>query len=391
MNILFICASLEPGRDGVGDYTLRLAGECARRGQVCTVLALHDPYVRLASDRTPDHVRLIRLPAGAPWSERLTAAIGVLREIAPDWVSWQLVAYGFHPRGFLPGALLQRAGALRGPRCHVMVHELWLGLETGAGWRARALGWLQRRGVLCLLDQLDPDCVHTSNSAYQRSLIREGYAAEILGLFGNVPITDASPDDDSALARWLPATPDRAGAAPLVALTFGTLHPQWQPVTTVDWLLATARRLGRAPALIALGRAGVHAAGILHEFRQQGVLVGLTGEVDGPTVSRLMRAADLGLAPHPWALIGKSGAAAVMLEHGLPVLVPRDDWQLRGDAAPTGVAADPLLTRLAGLDAAGTDRWLAARRAPQSSLPGIAEEFLQALAAAAPVAAGLPS
>lgn len=27
MTILFLCGSLEPGRDGVGDYTRRLAGD----------------------------------------------------------------------------------------------------------------------------------------------------------------------------------------------------------------------------------------------------------------------------------------------------------------------------------------------------------------------------
>lgn len=383
MNILFICGSLEAGRDGVGDYTRRLADECAAQGHGCTVMALNDPQVDRATDVTPDNVRLIRLPASEPWPDRLTRATRYLQRIAPDWVSWQLVAYGLHPRGFLPAALLQRAPELRGPKCHVMLHELWLGLEVGSSLRARAVGWLQRRGVLCLLNQLAPDYIHTSQAAYQHALKRQGIAADVLGLFGNVPIAEISENTASPLLPWLPAAPARARANPLVALTFGTLHPQWRPAATVDWFIATARRLGRPPALIAVGRAGSHAPAILGAFRQRGIHVGVTGELETPVVSSLLRAADFGIAAHPWQLIGKSGATAAMLEHGLPVLVPRDDWRLRGLPFPS-LSIDPLLARLDGLDDVATDLWLGERRAPESGLPRIAGAFLETLALVAP-------
>jgi hypothetical protein len=379
MNLVFFCASLEPGRDGVGDYTRRLAGECAARGHRCTVIALHDPYVTRASETTPGDVGLIRLPAAGAWAGRMACAVRHLRRLAPDWVSWQLVAYGFQPRGFLPAALLRQAPDLRGPRCHVMLHELWLGLEAGAGWRARATGWLQRRGVLCLLHQLDPDCVQTSNDAYRQTLQREGFDAEVLALFGNVPVADVFPGRETVLSRWLPASSGPMGGRPFVAVAFGTLHVQWQPDATVDWLMATGRRLGRPPVLIAIGRLGSHAPAILDRFRQRGVPVAVTGELDEAGISHLLGAADFGIAPHPWALIGKSGASAAMLEHGLPVLVPRDDWRLRGGPAPAEAALDPLLVRLAGLDPVRTDRWLAARRPPESMLPPIANAFLAAL------------
>lgn len=378
MKLLFFCGSLEPGRDGVGDYTRRLAGECTVRGHDCTVTALHDPFVPRPSDLTSARVRLIRLPAAAAWTERIASVRQQLLRFQPGWVSWQFVAQAFHPRGFLPSALLQSVAALRGPRCHLMMHELWLGLEAGAAWRTRTPGWLQRRGVLCLLDQLDPDCLQTSNAAYQSALTREGYAADVLGLFGNVPVAADFPGRAVTLAPWLPDVP-----APLVAITFGTLHQQWRPAATMDWLHATATRLGRTAVLIALGHTGTHAPAILDGFRHQGFRVAETGELAEAGVSHLLQAADLGIAPHPWALIGKSGAAAAMLDHGLPVLVPRDDWRLRGAAAVGPTAADSLLARLAGLDDRGTDRWLAARRDPVPALPRVTDSFLAALAHAA--------
>ncbi|AHF94636.1 hypothetical protein OPIT5_22440 [Opitutaceae bacterium TAV5] len=364
MNLLFLCGSLEPGRDGVGDYTRRLAGACAARGHDCAVLALNDPHIDRATDEPMDNIRLLRLPSAQPWPDRLADAIRYRQILTPDWVSWQFVAQGLHPRGFLPAALLRAAPGLRGPRCHVMLHELWLGLEAGAGLKARALGWLQRRGMVCLLEQLDPDCLHTSNPSCQHALRREGFEAGMLGIFGNVPFAEGS------------AAPETTS---LTAVTFGTLHPQWRPAETVAWMLATARRLDRRPVLVAIGRTGRRAAAILDVFRQHGIGVTETGEVEPRAVSRLLAAADFGIAPHPWALIGKSGAAAAMLEHGLPVLVPRDDWRLR-DAPPLPSGpADPLLVRLTGIHSADTDLWLAARRRPESALPRTATAFLQAL------------
>jgi hypothetical protein len=295
-------------------------------------------------------------------------------------VSWQFVAYGLQRQGCLPGALLRGAPDLRGPRCHVMLHELWLGLETGSGWRDDAVGWWQRRRILDLLNRLNPDCLQTTQTAYQRALLREGFNVSVLGLFGNIPITNGQLPGAPPLARWLPPAVARGGAAaPLVAVSFGTLHPQWQPAATVRWLCATARRHGRQPAFIAIGRTGAHAAAVLDAFHQQGVPAGLTGELDAATVSHLLVAADFGIAPHPWELIGKSGVAAAMLEHGLPVLVPRDDWRLHGALALPALACDPLLARLKDLDAARTDRWLATRRKPESALPRTADALLYAL------------
>jgi hypothetical protein len=263
MKIMFLCGSLEPGRDGVGDYTRRLAGECARRGHACTVIALHDPHVRRRTGGCAGAVRFLRLPASADWAGRVGRVLQEQRDGAPDWVSWQFVAYGLDPRGLVPSALLDCAPELRGPRCHVMMHELWIGLEAGSGWRARATGWRQRRRVVRLLERLRPDCLQTSNQAYRQALGGAGFAAGVLGLFGNVPVADRAAGGADVLARWLPAAGGPGGAAPLVALAFGTLHPQWRPEATVDWLKATARRHGRTPALLAVGRLGPQAGAAL--------------------------------------------------------------------------------------------------------------------------------
>jgi hypothetical protein len=50
-------------------------------------------------------------------------------------------------------------------------------------------------------------------------------------------------------------------------------------------------------------------------------------------ISKILQCLDLGLATSPRQLIQKSGSVAAMLEHGLPILVTRNDWRLRGTAS----------------------------------------------------------
>jgi hypothetical protein len=383
VRLLFFCSTLEPGRDGVGDYTFRLALESAQRGHACAIVALHDSFVSRETEQGFGPLRIVRMPIATEMAIRLERARACVDEFEPDWVSWQFVAYGFQAKGVVPSALVRHAGQLRGPRCHVMMHELWLGLETGSGWRARIVGWRQRRSAARFLRRLRPDCLQTSNPAYRAALARQGFAAGVLELFGNVPIAGGR-RDDTVRAGGPPAAGEVPREPQLVAVTFGTIHPQWNPAPTAEWMVRVARRLGRRPVLVAAGRMGTHGAAALDAFARRGVEVVVTGEQNADAISGIFTQADFGIAPHPWALIGKSGAAAAMREHGLPVLVPRDDWRLRGTRAPAAPCSDALLTRLQGLDTAATDRWLGSRRAPASALPRVAGAFLGALARAVP-------
>lgn len=45
MKLLFLCTSLEPGRDGVGDYVRLLAEACIEAGHECRLLALNDEHL----------------------------------------------------------------------------------------------------------------------------------------------------------------------------------------------------------------------------------------------------------------------------------------------------------------------------------------------------------
>jgi hypothetical protein len=206
--------------------------------------------------------------------------------------------------------------------------------------------------------------VYTSNPIYRELLGRNGVAALELPLFGNVPISD-DPDRE-----WLLNSLGGARRSSLVLLgLFGTIHPQW----SADGLLTAFAARKKEPVILSIGRINDADAEILRQTQERhGVrCIGL-GEQAGARVSQFLQTVDLGVATSPWALIGKSGTVAAMLDHGLPVVVTRDDWKLR--AGPTSEPAPhPLLFKL--------DEHFELRggfpRLPMSaSLPAIAARFL---------------
>ena len=137
MNLVFLTSCLEPGRDGVGDYTRLLAEASAQRGHRAGLVALNDRYV--SWQRGP---ATLRFGPGLSWEERIEQARQFLVEFETDWVSVQFVAYGFHPKGLAWGLGERLAGLARGRLVHLMLHELWIGAEKGARLKPRLIGRL---------------------------------------------------------------------------------------------------------------------------------------------------------------------------------------------------------------------------------------------------------
>lgn len=349
MKIAFITSGLEPGRNGVGDYTTLLAGECERRGHATCRIALNDREAR-AADRAGAELRL----AGTlPWDERATVARETLAEFAPHAISLQFVCYGFHPRGFVGRVAEPLRTVVRDWPLHVFMHELWLGEQRGAPWKERAIGWIQRHGVLSLLRSLDVRLVHTSNDSYAALLARRGIPARRLPLFGPLPLPS-------------PMSPRGEG---LTFAFFGTLHPVWPP----EPLFTHLRTLDRPVTLAHIGAMGAGPA-LWDSLTQRypHFTFRRLGEQPPPVIADFFAAADFGIATTPWAILGKSASVAAMLEAGLPVIVNRDETRFPG--VPDFPADDPLLMRM-GADLPA-QLHAARRRPPRLRLPDIAAQFL---------------
>lgn len=383
----FICSSLAPGRDGVGDYTRRLAAELVRRGWATVAVALNDPQVSERREESQEMegaaVPVLRLPAGVSWRERMGVARKRLAEFEADWLSLQLVPFGFHPKG-LCFELGRRLASLK-PRIgwHLMVHELWLGLGEHSPVKHRLWGALQRRIVLDVIRRLRPKIIHTQAEPYRIALKREKIDASILPLHGNIP--PVGPDGwGDLLAPVLKAEigeiPDRRDL--YLAGVLGRVHPEWNAADTVGTLLPQVERFNKRLVLVFHGQSGVapETFGRLRQDLHGRADLLVLGERPDGEISRILHALDLGLATSPRRIIQKSGSVAAMVEHGLPILVTRDDWRLRGSDWLPNTAEGDLLTpaEFAGLQFLPTR---AARASGGKGVKPVADSLMAALEA----------
>jgi glycosyltransferase involved in cell wall biosynthesis len=337
MKLAFFCGSLEPGRDGVGDYTRRLAGEMVRREHLTLAVALHDPHVDKIILRPQEiegfSVPTLRLPATMPWEQRMERVRGQLGEFHPDWISLQFVPFAFQHRGICTGLGKRLASLHAKAHWHFMFHELWLGLDEHASLKHRVWGALQRLAILDMQGRLRPRLISTQSEPYRTALARENIVAQILPLFSNIPRTD----DDGWETLLKPLLEKSVKIVPArnqlyLAGVLGAVHTEWKIETVLHTLLPLAKRFQKRLVLVFLGKNNMAPSAfeeLKTALRNQADII-VTGERPGDEISQILNALDLGLATSPQQNIQKSGSVAAMQEHGLPVLVTRDDWHLRG-------------------------------------------------------------
>jgi hypothetical protein len=375
VRITFITGSLEPGKDGVGDYARQLAGACRRLGHSCRLLAFNDRHI----EHTQEAERSLRLAASTHWPERTRLARQWLASWQPDWISLQFVSYGFHPKGIVGEVVPHLTSLFEDRAVHLMLHELWIGAEQGASWRHRLTGNLQRRGILSLIQRTRPNAIQTTNAAYVGLLARRGVRAGLLPLCGNIPV--ASEFDSCWLERELIAhgTPEEHAVSRARSWRFGifgSLHPGWHYEPLLSQIGQAASSAARQVIIASIGRSGPDRSlwqNLQRRYGERFSLVAL-GERTSDEVSAFLQSVDFGIALTPWELIGKSGSAAAMADHGLPVIVAGRDVSY-GSAAATSPSS--LFYRL-GPD---FDRWLsrARRQSPSSRLQSMATQFLSEL------------
>lgn len=390
MRLAFLCGALEPGRDGVGDYARRLAGQCIRQGHACALVSLADSHITEIQsapqeiEGTP--IPALRLPALLPWKTRTIRAHEQLAAFKPDWTSFQFVPFAFHAKGLCFG-LGKYLEEINGAAAwHVMFHELWLGLGQNSPAKDRIYGALQRRIVLDLNTRLRPRVVHTQADPYRRVLARDHIQASILPLISNIPQIHQDGWDGLLEPLVSGAMGEQAERSTLyLAGILGGVHPEWNAAAPVDALLPLVRRAQKRLVLVFHGKNNLspEAFDTMKAALQGRAHVVVAGQRSDAEISRILNTLDFGLATSPRQIIQKSGSVAAMLEHGLTVLMTRNDWRLREQNPPPDASFPRLLTpeQLAGL---GT---LPARdRTPQDghSVQRVAGRFLDALKASVP-------
>jgi hypothetical protein len=314
MNILFICGSAEPGKDGVGDYTRRLCGELSRKGHEAQILSLCDKqasrFMRETQFVEGSPVVVRRIPIGSSYKQRLSWTLEILNEVHADWISLQFVPYSFHPKGlpfWLPGFLNKLKGT---HQWHFMFHELWVGIEREATFKKKCVGFLQKRIIRKLKNSIDPKVVHTQAKVYQYYLSKIAITSDYLPLFGNVSVTAAKNKDSEIV----------------VFVVFATIHDKAPFEDFIIDLKKELQHIHKESKFIFIGRHGDLLGtwtNILELYKIEYELLGPSSE---EKISEVLINSDYGISSTPYKISDKSGVLAAMREHQLDIITVAKPW-----------------------------------------------------------------
>ena len=319
MKILFCCPSLEAGRDGVGDYTMRLAEELRSQGHECLLVALNDKYLKSGLSPVDDgainrKTMAVRLSSNENWHRRIAVVQKLVYEFQPDWLSLHYVSFGFHQKG-MPIFLASRLRKFgMGQKWHLMFHELWNGANLHSKLSHRLLGVFEKRIVFGLLRKLKPRLCTTSNTLYHHWLNSEKIENQILPIFSNIGSQYGKENFKSE-------------AENAVAI-FGQLESEELGRELISAAIKMAN--GRHLKWRVLGIAGPKWGKVL---REKGIFFHSSGQLGEEELLLAIRSCRFGLASTNIYRIGKSGSALAMLDNGLPLLVGRSGWVPRHNAS----------------------------------------------------------
>lgn len=320
INLVFICPSLEPGRDGVGDYTRQLAGELIRQGNRIAIVALNDKFLmhEWVGAQIVDEIEIPVLRVPNKWSakQRFERTKQLIDSVDPEWLSLQYVPFGFHNKG-LPFRLGQDLKLLgKNKKWHIMFHELWVGMDREASLKHIAWGWLQEKLTRSIVKKLSPKVVHTHVQLYQRQLMKFNTAVNLLPLPSNIPLSKQS-------------VTNKSSNSVITFVIFGSIHYGAPIKEFVNEVRAYSAQKGLTAHLTIIGRSSDEQQNWSTEWQSQGLSVTVAGEQPHEKVSELLLGASYGITTTPFALLGKSSSVSTMEAHGLPILCVSRMWKPR--------------------------------------------------------------
>lgn len=316
LNVLFICGSLEPGKDGVGDFVWRLASRLVKLGYSCACVSLNDDFVSPSTDifditDFEDNLFRYRISSKHSWKEKISLLNVIALKVKPSFISFHYGPYTYSSRG-IPVSLVYMLPRLDF-KCywHFMLHELWV--DPSLKPSHKLLNPVQKLLLKFLVSRISPRIINTSNSYYVRQLSGIGVKSEKFTLFSNIKLisTSSKPVDPSAWSF----------------LFFGSIHPEWEHNLLLNAIdLVRVKNDIQICNFILVGHAGNYGVGLWCRLASESSpyfnFINL-GELSPKKLSYQLQIADFGVTTTPSHLIEKSGSVAAMLAHGLPIIIPR--------------------------------------------------------------------
>lgn len=279
MDVCFISGPYLPGECGISDYIDRLSFQLNNQGVNCI-------HITIDENRSLAYIAN-ELPKADLYSLQYT----------PYNFDYKVLNYG----------LIKLSDALKNKNTHINFHEIWIGAYPGAGLIEKFVGFLQKRQISNFVNKINPAIVTCSNSAVMDRLERVGIKSKYLYLFGNIPFYKDIP---------------RNNKSKLIIVFFGTPYTNFPYELLAYQLTQIASILRKEVKIKIIGRhrekQGVEK--IEKICKRNGFTFIQLGSLPANDVSKEIQSCDVGISTTPYDIIGKSGATASMLEHGLPVL-----------------------------------------------------------------------
>ncbi|MCY7421213.1 MAG: hypothetical protein LH478_05650 [Chitinophagaceae bacterium] len=324
MTIVFLCGSIEPGCDGVGDYTRRLSKELLINHKV-SIIGLNDRYVSAVQQRASrDRAQIgeYRIPASITTKNRIALAKDWINQINPDVISLQFVIYSFHEKG-LPFGFKNTIGNICNERfLHIMFHETWLGVTKSASFKDKIYGFLQKRIILSLVKTSQPRLITTTNGLYKTLLSEVNITAKIVPLFSNISIADK---DEVFLKKIYSELNLDVNRSYYIVGVFGNIYNDSNIRDGIIEFENSKKSENITTVVLGFGKISERAASIfqqLHFEFSNRIIIKHLGEFEPKQLSNLIQILDVAISPTPAKHIGKSGVYAALRLHGKAVIIP---------------------------------------------------------------------
>ncbi|WP_348799912.1 glycosyltransferase [Flavobacterium adhaerens] len=314
MKILFLCGSLEPGFDGVGDYTRRLAGELIRQNHQAKIIALNDNSKIIVTEEEQEiegtSVPVMRIPNNTPTTQRLNTVKQSLVVYNPDWISLQFVPYSFNAKG-LPFWLPSFLKKLKGKhKWHIMFHELWLGIDIESSFKHKCIGKFQQLIIEKVIHNTNTNLVNTQNKLYQYFLNEHQINSEVLPICGNIPFTAVKKENIDCTQFVL----------------FGAIHYGAPFDDFIEDLNNISNQLVKPIKFIFIGKNGSELENYITILTKYNIGYQVLGIQSEEVISEVLVNSDFGISTTPYFQSEKSGVYAAYREHQVNTICVSRQW-----------------------------------------------------------------
>ena len=336
--IAFLLGNLEP-RGGIADNSRQIAKELIGRQQPCVLISLNDSFVSKPVETNADQsAPELRLPSSMPWQGRIERAADFCNQHKVTLVSMRFVCYAYAYQGIVFGLANNIKPLLSNRRFHLFMDELWVGEHKESYCRHKLVGKLQRASIVSFIKSTSPEVIHVTNGSAISRLARAGVNdIKFAPMSGTIPIVKSN--SDKPLFDLLRSVDDSISMKDresyLFFALFGAIQVRKKNLSGAKefftFLEEAESVLGKKAYLFSLGKVGIGGLGV---WREEAAAAGFAdrfivfGELEDEQISGALQSMDYGVSTTCWINIGKSSGSIALSEHGLPVIVVRDDYTL---------------------------------------------------------------